>query len=59
MRPSGAPMPKFFVPTMVQQGQRPNDRRGAGPGQQTQQSMQLIQQQVSVSNFVGLVLIYG
>ncbi|CAA2971328.1 polyadenylate-binding 2-like [Olea europaea subsp. europaea] len=46
MRPSGAPMPKFFVPTMVQQGQRPSDRRGAGPGQQTQQSMQLIQQQM-------------
>ncbi|CAA2976659.1 polyadenylate-binding 8-like [Olea europaea subsp. europaea] len=31
---------------MVQHGQRPGDRRGAGPGQQTQQPMPLIQQQI-------------
>ncbi|CAI9757913.1 unnamed protein product [Fraxinus pennsylvanica] len=45
MRPGGAPMPNFFVP-MVQHGQRPGDRRGAGPGHQTQQSMPMIQQQM-------------
>lgn len=47
MRPGGAPMPNFYLP-MVQHGQRPGDRRGAGPGQQTQQPMPLIQQQVSI-----------
>ncbi|KAL2498238.1 Polyadenylate-binding protein 2 [Abeliophyllum distichum] len=48
MRPGGAPMPNFFVPMVQQgqQGQRPGDRRGAGPGQQTQQPMPLIQQQM-------------
>ncbi|CAA2996191.1 polyadenylate-binding 2-like [Olea europaea subsp. europaea] len=45
MRPGGAPMPNFYLP-MVQHGQRPGDRRGAGPGQQTQQPMPLIQQQI-------------
>ncbi|CAI9753476.1 unnamed protein product [Fraxinus pennsylvanica] len=48
MRPGGAPMPNFFVPIVQQgqQGQRPSDRRVVGPGQQTQQPMQLIQQQM-------------
>ncbi|CAL9073314.1 polyadenylate-binding protein 2-like [Musa acuminata AAA Group] len=49
MRPAGAPMPNFLVP-LVQQGQqvhRPGGRRaGAGPVQQTQQPMPLIQQQM-------------
>ncbi|KAK9270509.1 hypothetical protein L1049_026090 [Liquidambar formosana] len=45
MRPGGAPMPNFFVP-MVQQGQRPGGRRGAGPVQQTQQPVPLMQQQM-------------
>ncbi|XP_028806889.1 polyadenylate-binding protein 2 [Neltuma alba] len=48
MRPGGAPMPNFFVP-MVQQGQqgpRPGGRRGAGPVQQSQQPMPLMQQQM-------------
>lgn len=48
MRPGGAPMPNFFVPMpqQGQQGQRPGGRRGAGPVQQTQQPMQLMQQQM-------------
>ncbi|KAK1582398.1 hypothetical protein Q3G72_014573 [Acer saccharum] len=41
MRPGGDPMPNFFVP-MVQQGQRP----GAGPVQQSQQPVPLMQQQM-------------
>lgn len=48
MRPGGAPMPNFFV-SMVQQGQqgqRPGGRRGAGPVQQTQQPVPLMQQQM-------------
>nr|GMC56156.1 polyadenylate-binding protein 2-like [Ipomoea batatas] len=48
MRPGGGPMPNFFVP-MVQQGQqaqRQGGRRGAGPGQQAQQPMPLMQQQM-------------
>ncbi|XP_019153341.1 PREDICTED: polyadenylate-binding protein 2-like [Ipomoea nil] len=48
MRPGGGPMPNFFVP-LVQQGQqaqRQGGRRGAGPGQQAQQPMPLMQQQM-------------
>ncbi|XP_042427375.1 polyadenylate-binding protein 2-like isoform X1 [Zingiber officinale] len=48
MRPAGAHMPNFFVP-LVQQGQqmhRPGGRRtGAGPVQQSQQPIPLMQQQ--------------
>lgn len=44
MRPGGAPMPNFFVP-MVQQGQRPGGRRGAGPVQ-NQQPVPMMQQQM-------------
>ncbi|KAI3460201.1 hypothetical protein Pfo_016864 [Paulownia fortunei] len=48
MRPGGAPMPNFFVPLVQQgqQGQRPGGRRGAGPVQQTQQPVPLMQQQM-------------
>ncbi|CAA3017096.1 polyadenylate-binding 2-like [Olea europaea subsp. europaea] len=48
MRPGGSPMPNFFVPLVQQgqQGQRPGGRRGAGPVQQTQQPMTLMQQQI-------------
>ncbi|GAV61303.1 RRM_1 domain-containing protein/PABP domain-containing protein [Cephalotus follicularis] len=48
MRPGGAPMPNFFVPMVQQgqQGQRPGGRRGAGPLQQTQQPVPLMQQQM-------------
>jgi polyadenylate-binding protein len=47
MRPGGAPMPNFFVPMVQQgqQGQRPGGRR-AGTGQQSQQPVPLMQQQV-------------
>ncbi|XP_010270544.1 PREDICTED: polyadenylate-binding protein 2-like isoform X2 [Nelumbo nucifera] len=49
MRPGGAPLPNFFVP-LVQQGQpgqRPGGRRaGAGPVQQNQQPVPLIQPQM-------------
>ncbi|MED6149578.1 Polyadenylate-binding protein 8 [Stylosanthes scabra] len=45
MRPGGAPMPSFFVP-MVQQGQRPGGRRGAGHVQQPQQPVPMMQQQL-------------
>ncbi|XP_042389951.1 polyadenylate-binding protein 2-like isoform X1 [Zingiber officinale] len=49
MRPAGAHMPNFFVP-LVQHGQqvhRPGSRRtGAGPVQQTQQPIPLMQQQM-------------
>ncbi|MBA0792579.1 hypothetical protein Gohar_017067 [Gossypium harknessii] len=45
MRPGGPPVPNFFVP-MVQQGQRPGGRRGAGAVQQTQQPMPMMQQQM-------------
>ncbi|CAK9179213.1 unnamed protein product [Ilex paraguariensis] len=47
MRPGGGPMPNFFVPMVLQgqQGQRPDGRRGAGPVQQTQQQVPLMQQQ--------------
>ncbi|KAK3231340.1 hypothetical protein Dsin_003221 [Dipteronia sinensis] len=48
MRPGGAPMPNFFVPMVQQgqQGQRPGGRRGAGPVQQSQQPVPLMQQQM-------------
>ncbi|XP_015162116.1 polyadenylate-binding protein 2-like isoform X2 [Solanum tuberosum] len=48
MRPGGAPMPNFFMPMVQQgqQGQRPGGRRGAGPVQQSQQPMPLMQQQM-------------
>ncbi|KAL6995475.1 poly(A) binding protein Pab2 [Sarracenia purpurea var. burkii] len=48
MRPGGAPMPNFFVPFVHQgqQGQRPGGRRGAGPVQQAQQPVPLMQQQM-------------
>ncbi|XWS68050.1 hypothetical protein CRYUN_Cryun04dG0057000 [Craigia yunnanensis] len=47
MRPGGAPMPNFFVPMVQQgqQGQRPGGRR-AGPVQQGQQPVPLMQQQM-------------
>ncbi|KAI4316685.1 hypothetical protein L6164_024640 [Bauhinia variegata] len=48
MRAGSAPMPNFFVP-LVQQGQhgqRPGGRRGAGPVQQPQQAVPLMQQQM-------------
>ncbi|KAK4844874.1 hypothetical protein QYF36_025468 [Acer negundo] len=45
MRPGGDPMPNFFVP-MVQQGQRPGGQRGAGPVQQSQQPVPLMQRQM-------------
>ncbi|OIT04185.1 PREDICTED: polyadenylate-binding protein 2-like [Nicotiana attenuata] len=48
MRPGGAPLPNFFMPLVQQgqQGQRPGGRRGAGPVQQTQQPMPMMQQQM-------------
>ncbi|KAG8390923.1 hypothetical protein BUALT_Bualt01G0134100 [Buddleja alternifolia] len=48
MRPGGGPMPNFFMPLVQQgqQGQRPGGRRGAGPVQQGQQSVPLMQQQM-------------
>ncbi|KAL7262195.1 hypothetical protein ACSBR1_000550 [Camellia fascicularis] len=48
MRPGGAPMPNFFVPMVHQgqQGQRPGGRRGAGPVQQAQQPVPMMQQQM-------------
>lgn len=48
MRPGGGPMPNFFVPLVQQgqQGQRPGGRRGAGPVQQTQQGVTMMQQQM-------------
>ncbi|XP_027330415.1 polyadenylate-binding protein 2-like isoform X1 [Abrus precatorius] len=48
MRPGGAPMPSFFVPLVQQgqQGQRPGGRRGAGPVQQPQQAVPMMQQQM-------------
>lgn len=45
LRPGGGPIPNFYMP-MVPQGQRPAGRRGAGPIQQTQQPVPLMQQQV-------------
>ncbi|KAK6130831.1 hypothetical protein DH2020_035425 [Rehmannia glutinosa] len=47
MRPGAGPMPNFFVPLVQQgqQGQRPGGRRGAGPVQQTQQPVPMMQQQ--------------
>ncbi|KAJ6424342.1 hypothetical protein OIU84_025186 [Salix udensis] len=46
MRPGGAPMPNFFVPMVQQgqQGQRPGGRRAGA--QQSQQPVQLMQQQM-------------
>ncbi|KAK6115936.1 hypothetical protein DH2020_008205 [Rehmannia glutinosa] len=48
MRPGAGPMPNFFVPLVQQgqQGQRPGGRRGAGPVQQTQQPVPMMQQQM-------------
>lgn len=45
-------MPNFFVPIVPQgqQGQRPGGRRaGAGPVQQTQQPVPMLQQQVGAN----------
>ncbi|KAL2939363.1 Polyadenylate-binding protein 2 [Bienertia sinuspersici] len=45
----GAPVPNFFMPMVQQgqQGQRPGGRRGGGaPGQQPQQPMPIMQQQM-------------
>ena len=57
MRPGAAPMPNFFVP-MVQPGQpnqRPAGRRsGAGPVQQTQQPLPLMQQQVCYNRMIKI-----
>ncbi|GAB2293789.1 Polyadenylate-binding protein 8 [Dionaea muscipula] len=46
MRPGAGPMPNFFVPMIQQgqQGQRPGGRRGAGPVQQGQQPLPVMQQ---------------
>ncbi|GAA0140711.1 RNA metabolism protein [Lithospermum erythrorhizon] len=48
MRPGAAPMPNFFVPMVQQghQGQHPGGRRGAGPVQQTQHSVPMMQPQM-------------
>lgn len=48
MRPGGGPMPNFFVPVVQQgqQGQRLGGRRGAGPVQQNQQPVPMMQQQM-------------
>ncbi|KAL7619057.1 hypothetical protein Lser_V15G00836 [Lactuca serriola] len=48
MRPGGGPMPNFFVPVVQQgqQGQRMGGRRGAGPVQQNQQPVPMMQQQM-------------
>ncbi|XP_040997988.1 polyadenylate-binding protein 2-like [Juglans microcarpa x Juglans regia] len=48
IRPGGTPMPNFYVPLVQQgqQGQRPGGRRGAGPVQQTQQPVPMMQQQM-------------
>ncbi|CAI9294573.1 unnamed protein product [Lactuca saligna] len=48
MRPGGTPMPNFFMPMVQQgqQGQRPGGRRATGPGQQNQQPVPLMQQQM-------------
>nr|DAD21494.1 TPA_asm: hypothetical protein HUJ06_022957 [Nelumbo nucifera] len=58
MRPGGAPMPNFFVPLVQQgqQGQRTGGRRaGAGPVQQSQQPVPLIQQQMLGESLYPLV----
>ncbi|KAI3509501.1 hypothetical protein L1887_24830 [Cichorium endivia] len=48
MRPGSGPMPNFFMPMVQQgqQGQRPGGRRATGPGQQNQQPVPLMQQQM-------------
>ncbi|CAN1307462.1 Polyadenylate-binding protein 8 [Linum perenne] len=48
MRPGGGPMPNYFVPMVPQgqQGQRPGGGRRAGAGQQSQQQVPLMQQQM-------------
>lgn len=48
MRPGGGPLSNFYVPLghQGQQGQRPGGRLGAGPMQQPQQPVPLMQQQV-------------
>ncbi|KAJ8430925.1 hypothetical protein Cgig2_033553 [Carnegiea gigantea] len=48
VRPGAAPMPNFFVPFMQQgqQGPPPGGRRGAGPLQQNQQPVPMMQHQV-------------
>lgn len=59
MRP-GAPLPNFFVPMVQQgqQGQRPGGRRGAGPMQQLQQTMPLMQQQVCSCIIYALIVFF-
>ncbi|KAJ7966593.1 Polyadenylate-binding protein [Quillaja saponaria] len=49
MRPGSAQMPNFFIPMVQQgqQGQHPGGRRGAGPVQQSQLPVPLMQQQVA------------
>ena len=51
-------MPNFFVPLVQQgqQGQRPGGRRGAGPVQQNQQPVPLMQQQVGSSATFSMFL---
>lgn len=51
-------MPNFFVPMVQQgqQGQRPGGRRG-GPGQQNQQPVPMMQQQVGPP-FPTLLILY-
>ncbi|XP_057429038.1 polyadenylate-binding protein 8-like isoform X2 [Lotus japonicus] len=48
MRPGGGPLSNFYVPLghQGQQGQRPGGRLGAGPMQQPQQPVPLMQQQM-------------
>ncbi|KAK7291107.1 hypothetical protein RIF29_05998 [Crotalaria pallida] len=48
MRPGGGPVPSYFLPMVQpgQQGQRPGGLRGAGPVQQPQQPVPLMQQQM-------------
>ncbi|CAN0873163.1 Polyadenylate-binding protein 8 [Linum grandiflorum] len=49
MRPGVGPMQNYFVPVVQQQGQqgmRPGGRRGGGPGQQSQQPVPMMPQQM-------------
>lgn len=57
MRPGGAPIPNFYMP-MVPQGQRPAGRRGAGPIQQAQQPVPLMQQQVKNLYMPVILLVF-
>ncbi|KAK1405757.1 putative polyadenylate-binding protein 8-like [Heracleum sosnowskyi] len=45
LRPGGGPIPNLYMP-MVPPGQRPGGRRGAGPAQQTQQAIPVLQHQM-------------